>query len=895
MPRVDRKAASAQDMYNLPPLPDASDDSFKDFEDDIWDEHQQQMSRFSDQDIDNFDINSEDFKALPPEIQHEIIEEYLEKNKHNSWAKKSTLPKEANEFSDFQLNKLLNKNKLNRKLEDIRDEMSRKSSGEIASILDVETKSVEARRVVSEDTQHYILVKTQKQKNAEQNLGDEAKPSGSKDILQVENLAESSKSLWNNKTIGVLEEKESKRPITANDLEIAMQAVFDNQKAKMAQKQARNDQPLEEVTSNDARLNKHDIIVNENSSTSSAYKDLVLSETQDKKRDHVKDGKYIQVITQQHLQLDIQTKSVANRSLLSDATISVADESQLLETSIANTQNVEIVCLKNNSTKQEKDIDEVSDYKDSTSINQTDCDKILNDDRLVKNQEIQKTPTEEELESGRKNVLTNEMDKESDSEDDFIEVSFDPTQIRGNDELFPAEIFMETNPGVPVTDDMHNYEVQDKDEIQHKINTKNRKQSITLQRKEEQFMESISKDKEKSIKEWTDMNTKNVSEMKNALEEERATLKSEQQRQQRIGASITDQMYAESKELLELFGIPYITSPQEAEAQCAFLDLCDQTHGSITDDSDVWLFGGRKVYKNFFTKDKEVELYESCNFENQLFLDRIKMINMGLLLGCDYTDGLDGVGCITAMEILSEFPGKGIDGLRDFRAWWDANSGNLNPPVETKIKSQLRKLDLPSTFPQEEVLKAFMNPLVDESTEEFSWGMPDLDSIRGFALERLNWNIKKTDENVLPVLKKMNEQNVQRQITSYFGIVAHQNSDIQSKRLKRVLKKFQPTTSYSDSEEKSDNQQGKKKKKALKQKRKCIKVDSADDTKKTTTESGNKQDIKCKPIKRRKKGKKNVLYKEESGSDEANTDDKSKQTKGQVEGPNLSESGSSSD
>lgn len=72
------------------------------------------------------------------------------------------------------------------------------------------------------------------------------------------------------------------------------------------------------------------------------------------------------------------------------------------------------------------------------------------------------------------------------------------------------------------------------------------------------------------------------------------------------------------QELLRLFGIPYVEAPMEAEAQCAILDLTDQTSGTITDDSDIWLFGARHVYKNFFNKNKFVEYYQYVDFHNQL-------------------------------------------------------------------------------------------------------------------------------------------------------------------------------------------------------------------------------------------------------------------------------------
>lgn len=72
------------------------------------------------------------------------------------------------------------------------------------------------------------------------------------------------------------------------------------------------------------------------------------------------------------------------------------------------------------------------------------------------------------------------------------------------------------------------------------------------------------------------------------------------------------------QELLRLFGVPYIEAPMEAEAQCAILDLSDQTSGTITDDSDIWLFGARHVYKNFFNKNKFVEYYQYVDFHSQL-------------------------------------------------------------------------------------------------------------------------------------------------------------------------------------------------------------------------------------------------------------------------------------
>lgn len=56
----------------------------------------------------------------------------------------------------------------------------------------------------------------------------------------------------------------------------------------------------------------------------------------------------------------------------------------------------------------------------------------------------------------------------------------------------------------------------------------------------------------------------------------------------------------------------------EAEAQCAMLDVLGLTQGSITDDSDIFLFGGRRVYKNIFNQNKHVEMFESDAVQRNL-------------------------------------------------------------------------------------------------------------------------------------------------------------------------------------------------------------------------------------------------------------------------------------
>ncbi|NWI37311.1 ERCC5 protein, partial [Picathartes gymnocephalus] len=69
---------------------------------------------------------------------------------------------DSNDFSEYQLRGLLKKSNLNRCIENVQKEMNQQHSGEIQTQYENEggfVKEVESRRVVSEETSHYILIK----------------------------------------------------------------------------------------------------------------------------------------------------------------------------------------------------------------------------------------------------------------------------------------------------------------------------------------------------------------------------------------------------------------------------------------------------------------------------------------------------------------------------------------------------------------------------------------------------------------------------------------------------------------------------------------------------------------------------------------------------------------
>jgi DNA excision repair protein ERCC-5 len=263
-----------------------------------------------------------------------------------------------------------------------------------------------------------------------------------------------------------------------------------------------------------------------------------------------------------------------------------------------------------------------------------------------------------------------------------------------------------------------------------------------------------------------------------AYEQELRALRNQQKKDRRDADEVTQIMVSECQALLRLFGIPYITAPMEAEAQCAELVRLNLVDGIVTDDSDIFLFGGTRVYKNMFNSNKFVECYLARDLETELSLSRDTLISLAQLLGSDYTEGLPGVGPVTALEILSEFPG-GQDGLTQFKDWWQdvQNRGRTKDadaasPFRRKFrKAHATKLFLPIGFPSPAVAEAYLEPEVDSSPETFQWGVPNLDELRQFLMTTIGWGQERTDEVLVPVIRDMNRREVegtQSNITRYF-------------------------------------------------------------------------------------------------------------------------------
>lgn len=237
----------------------------------------------------------------------------------------------------------------------------------------------------------------------------------------------------------------------------------------------------------------------------------------------------------------------------------------------------------------------------------------------------------------------------------------------------------------------------------------------------------------------------------------------QQMKDKRDSDEVTPDMISDVQDLLSRFGIPFLTAPMEAEAQCAELLSLRLVDGIITDDSDVFLFGGTKIYKNMFQEKNYVEFYDEHSISQNLGLDRDRMIELAQLLGSDYTNGIKGMGPVSSMEVLAEF-----GNLIKFRKWY--NEGQFDTAKqksENSFEKNLRKklvkneVVLSTEFPSDVVREAYLRPDVDHDETAFTWGNPDLDMLREFMRTHVGWPQEKSDEILVPLIRDINSRKKQ--------------------------------------------------------------------------------------------------------------------------------------
>uniref|UniRef100_A0A670YZR2 ERCC excision repair 5, endonuclease n=1 Tax=Pseudonaja textilis TaxID=8673 RepID=A0A670YZR2_PSETE len=814
------------DIYVLPALQEDKKDSSEEEDEKEWEERMTQKKILQKELLENprsVDVESDDFLSLPPEIKHEILTDMKEFTKRRRTLFEA-MPEESNDFSQYQLKGLLKKSSLNRHIEKVQKEMNEQHSGQIQHQYEEDggfLRELETRRVVSEDTSHYILLKGTQSKGNTSSCVTSAIHSSAmpKDLKPSKNIAGNdmqvkpvSCDLSVESTSSTRETPPSPRTMLA--IQAAILGSDSEDELEDGNKNHLNLDKCESTSSVDSG--------NMSPRTIKAIQQALCEEEEEEeeiitapfinrtnitqgermsRKDHLanssdeegavpEDKNEKQLLPVQKLEGGNIKKSpcipAVQKRLLSGA----GNEEKNVETGISQIDGSPGQRQSpNNSIKQPEislsPIPSVgSSHSGFAELAQTGKLQCLKE--LAGHSEKSVPCTQNEflfaLDTPKlEECVEHQQSEESDSDGSFIEVETEPNgeQDRTSESSLAS---IEEEVGA-VSEASLEMREGSEDTTENKSES-GEDAELTMQ--QNAGMESTEK---AEINEWQNISMEDLEVLETNLSVEQTALQAQKQQQERTAATVTGQMFLESQELLRLFGIPYIEAPMEAEAQCAALDLTDQTSGTITDDSDIWLFGGRHVYKNFFNQSKYVEYYQYVDFQNQLGLDRNKLINLAYLLGSDYTEGIPNVGYVTAMEILNEFPGRGLEPLLKLMEWWAEAQKNkkIRPnPYDTKVKKKLRHIEIAAGFPNLSVAEAYLHPVVDESKASFAWGRPNVEQIREYPFH-FGWTKLKTDEVLFPVLKQLNIQQTQLRIDSFFRLAQHEKQVIKSQRVRRAV------------------------------------------------------------------------------------------------------------
>jgi len=129
-------------------------------------------------------------------------------------------------------------------------------------------------------------------------------------------------------------------------------------------------------------------------------------------------------------------------------------------------------------------------------------------------------------------------------------------------------------------------------------------------------------------------------------------------------SKLTREMAAEARELLGLLGLPVVQAPSEGEAQAAHMARRGDVWAAASKDYDTLLFGAPRLLRFLGISGKEFlpskgqfrpVLPEVIELEAQLAawgIMREGAIDLALLIGTDFNDGVRGIGPKKALALV---------------------------------------------------------------------------------------------------------------------------------------------------------------------------------------------------------------------------------------------------
>lgn len=178
------------------------------------------------------------------------------------------------------------------------------------------------------------------------------------------------------------------------------------------------------------------------------------------------------------------------------------------------------------------------------------------------------------------------------------------------------------------------------------------------------------------------------------------------------GVRVPKEVFIEVMKLLDLMGILCIQAPGEAEAQIVSDTHIGNLDAAATNDLDALAFGAKYVITGLDATAKKVKIIDREQMLKDLMLTQEQFVNLCILLGCDYTGTLPGIGYKRAYTLIKKY-------------------GN----IENILKGE--KINPPENFNYNGARNLFMNPEVGRSkydAEIKKLTATDIDKLRDYLI-----------------------------------------------------------------------------------------------------------------------------------------------------------------
>jgi len=127
---------------------------------------------------------------------------------------------------------------------------------------------------------------------------------------------------------------------------------------------------------------------------------------------------------------------------------------------------------------------------------------------------------------------------------------------------------------------------------------------------------------------------------------------------------LTSEGIADAKRLLDLLGIPWVQAPSEGEAQAAYIAARGDVWASNSQDYDSLLFGAPRLVRYITIQGEEwlpskgrarklqPEIIELEDLLQGIGVTREQLIDLTILIGTDFNQGVRGIGPKTALKLI---------------------------------------------------------------------------------------------------------------------------------------------------------------------------------------------------------------------------------------------------